>query len=373
MAEINNTEYKLLEAIKGFSEYIENNFQENASYYIKNFNEESLDNYKKMPKILNLVAYDSFKRYNKLKENVANMEKQIYNIWYLSQGEVFKDKQTIKTMLEDIEEGNLNQIIRDNIVGKGGASMVSNISPTLTVKVYNNNHEFNRGRNALNLLKEEKLKNDPKFKKHFVIIYGSFENNGPGFLMERMDITLDKYNFNDEGIRKVFIYLLEGLELLHSKGLAHTDIKPENIMKNKEDVFKFIDLDCITKKEDWKGCLTHFYADLHQSRDEMGYSYSLENMLAADLYKLGLSILNVLTPDNIINDFFDEKYRPPSRIILLKPDQVKEYLEFYDRQIAILKNYGYSDELIQVLSSFVLDPPEKRMSIENAIQKLKLL
>mmetsp|Transcript_40444 Transcript_40444/g.35897 ORF Transcript_40444/g.35897 Transcript_40444/m.35897 type:complete len:145 (+) Transcript_40444:423-857(+) len=55
---------------------------------------------------------------------------------------------------------------------------------------------------------------------------------------------LDKKKLNDEDlIRTLFLDILNGLEYLHEQGIAHMDIKPENIVLGGDFNLKLIDFD----------------------------------------------------------------------------------------------------------------------------------
>jgi serine/threonine protein kinase len=56
-------------------------------------------------------------------------------------------------------------------------------------------------------------------------------------------LMIEKVPFDDKLVRTYFHQLIEGLEFLHSKGIAHLDIKPENLLLGNNFQLKIADFD----------------------------------------------------------------------------------------------------------------------------------
>mmetsp|Transcript_12192 Transcript_12192/g.10495 ORF Transcript_12192/g.10495 Transcript_12192/m.10495 type:complete len:138 (-) Transcript_12192:483-896(-) len=63
------------------------------------------------------------------------------------------------------------------------------------------------------------------------------------------EITTNETQFDDILTRTIFHRIVEGVEHLHQNGLAHLDIKPENIVLTKEFEPKIIDFDTVNGGE----------------------------------------------------------------------------------------------------------------------------
>jgi len=44
------------------------------------------------------------------------------------------------------------------------------------------------------------------------------------------DLIKNKYEFSEDNVRRIVYHLFETLKYLHTKGICHRDIKPDNIL-----------------------------------------------------------------------------------------------------------------------------------------------
>ena len=85
-------------------------------------------------------------------------------------------------------------------------------------------------------------------------------------------------------IRTYFRQLIDGIEYLHSKGIAHLDLKPENLLIGEDFLLKITDFDSSYSKGD-RGIIGKGTPDFRAP--EMG-SQTLELPFAADIYSAGI-------------------------------------------------------------------------------------
>jgi len=111
-------------------------------------------------------------------------------------------------------------------------------------------------------------------------------------LMEYIKTNL----FNEESVKELLFQLIDGLKELHSQNIIHRDIKPQNIMRTNDGVYKFIDFtnnkiytdDTITiSRIESKG---YTPPELMKERARIG-TYS-------DIYSLGMTLYRILSSKN---------------------------------------------------------------------------
>lgn len=83
-------------------------------------------------------------------------------------------------------------------------------------------------------ISEVKISKELSGLDHFPIVVDSFCKNNKGYLITQllpMDLfTLSQYRLSEGAIKKIFYQLCSAVSTMHSKNIAHLDIKPENIL-----------------------------------------------------------------------------------------------------------------------------------------------
>lgn len=132
-------------------------------------------------------------------------------------------------------------------------------------------------------------------------------------------VELDKL-INDNMIQtaddkmEIIQNLIDGLRQLHMLGVAHRDIKPDNILIDKETLnIKYIDFgfacygeSCITRKV--LGSPYYMAPELFYDRN--GIPYSLSELQKSDIWSLGITIFEVLTGNIYYEQFFGKYIYP---------------------------------------------------------------
>lgn len=107
---------------------------------------------------------------------------------------------------------------------------------------------------------------------------------------------------NEKLVRTLFLDMLNGVEYLHYQGIAHLDIKPENLVIGSDFNLKLIDFDLCYQEgdESLQGNGTKNYR-APELRD-----YSCENPDLADIYSMGV-ILFCLKSEGLCPHLEDEQ------------------------------------------------------------------
>ena len=193
--------------------------------------------------------------------------------------------------------------------------------------------------------------------------------------MEYLDrfISLSKYindmsiEFKIENIAIIINRICNAINYIHSKGIAHRDIKPGNIMINPNTLdIRIIDsryklntgkkhhtTEDINKLENNVNKIhivgTEDYMDVKlQIR---GYEYNINNLIKSDLWSLGITIFYCITCESLFDTFYNQIYYNEDQTIYgklwnsyFKHDNYKH--EEIDKKIKeiFIKNYEYGNK-----------------------------
>lgn len=129
---------------------------------------------------------------------------------------------------------------------------------------------------------------------------------------------LNKSPMTYETIKKLTDNLIEGLNDIHMTGVAHRDVKPENIMINPTNLdIKYIDfgLSCLTNNcyHQWRGGTLYYMSpELLITQgvniDMTRAPVSLPSWIKSDYWSLGITLLEVITKKLIMREYCKQKY-----------------------------------------------------------------
>jgi len=172
--------------------------------------------------------------------------------------------------------------------------------------------------------------------------------------------------FDDILARTFFQQLVEGVEYLHQNGVAHLDIKPENILISDNFILKIgdFDLSFITGDHSIRSMGTKCYRG-----PEIAYQHS-ENPFASDVYSLGILLFFLLThgeipsldTDNIGDEFIFQD--------VLQNNNRKYWREFA-RSVQVDSSYFNKD--FKILFERMVHPDQSKRATIEEIKKVEMV
>ncbi len=224
---------------------------------------------------------------------------------------------------------------------------------SLLLNSQNQREDFEYGRQQF--LEEARTLAEFVGSEHIVSIHNYFEANGTAyFAMEFVEgVNLKKYLERHGGplpiheANRILLPIMEALDWVHSKGIVHRDISPDNIMIRKDGDAKLIDFGAARystgeKSKSLDVVLKHGFAPMEQ------YSRRGRQGPYTDVYAMAATYYYAITgkaPADAADRFAGEELLPPSALgaeirkdteqVLMKalsmnvPDRYQRMSEFY--------------------------------------------
>ena len=206
--------------------------------------------------------------------------------------------------------------------------------------------------------KKLKLLNLKKARPYYVIDYFSGGN--------LVDYITTLNGFQEKYARLIFKKILEGIKFIHSRGLCHLDIKPENIVLTKEFKPIIIDYGLAEKYTDengnikplkiMKGTKMYICPEMYINKPYSG--------IKADIFSLGVFLFYLVTnqypfkKNSMINDELYSKIHQNNEI------SIQEYWN----KIQPLLNVELSDNFKKLyLQMVAFDPGERPQNIDEIL------
>lgn len=229
-----------------------------------------------------------------------------------------------------------------------------------------------------------RFENDEKLKgcKHNLIEFitsDKYNYDGIDYyfiLLKKMDMDLHNYLFQlKEGLtislykaKKIIYQIAKSLDCLHKLNYVYNDLKPDNILINKDGETRLTDFNCITKineNSSFKSCSTHTF----RSPEQINYSMYGNNPLI-DSWQLGLLILCILTKNTkSIVQLLSDKTGENDKYIInhLNKNQVNYYLSICQHHYTELKDKKEFNLLKNIIYRLLTKNINKRLSISKLL------
>ena len=203
------------------------------------------------------------------------------------------------------------------------------------------------------------------YHKNIVNLIHAFETDAHMFLVLEFCSMGDLYEairlgrgpLETEHVRALMLQLVDAVEFMHSKGLYHRDVKPENIFLTANGALKLGDFGLSTT-ETWthEACVgsDRYMAPEQYDPAEIGYSPA-----HADIWSIGICLLNIL--------FSRNPFVTPTESDLLFNDFVRDRNSLFD----IFPSMS-QDTFNILIHALAIDPTKRslfevRKAIENVI------
>lgn len=215
---------------------------------------------------------------------------------------------------------------------------------------------YNKGEGYL--YKEEDKSNSSNHKKKLVFftVIELAENK------ELFDyININKKGFGERISAQIFLKVLKGIQIMHARSIAHCDIKPENILLDKDFNIKIIDFGYSRIMNFSENKIKEFQGtDMYSSPETkiLDFNGNLKEFdpIKNDIFSLGvfLFVINFgLFPFAICNSY-DKLY---SHIV---HNDYDGYWKFFEK-------YNISEELKDLINHLICFNPNDRYSIEQIL------
>lgn len=178
-----------------------------------------------------------------------------------------------------------------------------------------------------------------------------------------LNLTMKKAFHSEAVIRTYFHQLIEGIEYLHSQGIAHLDLKLDNLVLGSDFKLKIIDFDQAQSLKDSKpkcgGSANYRPPEVIDKR--------CKNLGAVDVYSAGIILYTLIAREFPFHETIDSKGIRLQHFSTFVKDKTK----FWTLKAGRLQDKDvFGDELIELLNEMLEYDAEKRIKIED-IKKSK--
>lgn len=172
---------------------------------------------------------------------------------------------------------------------------------------------------ALNILKH---KNIVSLRKIYVY------KNVVLLVMEHIESTLLNYLRDFKSIKNLLLQLIDALEYIHSAGIIHRDIKPDNVLVSKDMVLKLADFGMCSINEKYpdncQGGLSTLGYKAPELFEETGYHDK-----TVDIYAFGIIVFEMITSRFLIYELNFSKHFTIQNLLLKNPIEFQKYVRSF--------------------------------------------
>ncbi|CAF1453379.1 unnamed protein product [Adineta ricciae] len=217
---------------------------------------------------------------------------------------------------------NVDDLDDTRVIGSGNFGVVYEVTlrrETRTIRMAlkclehrRDRHGYSSANNEWEILKTI----GPDKNPHIIEYYGAMINSSINYMciwMELMDTSVKNFYVTMHSlgeppraqleffIRRVAHHITSALWFLETKNLLHRDVKPANMLVNKENV--------VVKLCDFNICCRRSNSDLHQGSTHYQPPELKEAAIQNDMWALGISLLEIITNKHPFEDWPEDNNR----------------------------------------------------------------
>jgi len=170
-----------------------------------------------------------------------------------------------------------------------------------------------------------------------------------------LDIVLKGALNSETLVRTYFHQLIEGLEHIHSQGVAHLDLKLENLMIASDLKLKIIDFDQAQKLTD--EIITSAGTKAYRAPEVK--DGTCKDFIAADIFSAGVLLFTMMSQEFP----FKEASDPNKKDVRCYPTYLSNKKAFW-HTVSELKNI-FTQEFVDLINGMVHEDPSKRLTISE--------
>lgn len=202
------------------------------------------------------------------------------------------------------------------------------------------------------------------FHLNIVEAYESFEENNTAYIIlsfvegkTLLKLLQEQGSFEEARVNRYFIQIAEALRIIHANQILHRDIKPDNILINKQDIPVLIDFGAArefvpNKTQKHTRIVTEGYAPLEQ------YISDAKRNASTDLYALCASMYELLTGElpASATERISTETLVPLRQLVPHISPLTEQVISTGMKIRVEERFQTADELIDALKGKFVSP-----------------
>ena len=172
------------------------------------------------------------------------------------------------------------------------------------------------------------------------------------------DLTMNYALLGEKMIRTYFHQLIEGIDYLHSKKIAHLDIKPDNLLLGEDYHLKIADFD-LAQKIDEKRLVSR---GTENYRAPEVWNGKCRNFIAADIYSAGICLYVLLTE---AFPFIEETVENEAKLVQYDIFQNKNKLFWSENEQLFENEIKLTPNLRDLLNRMWIKDPSQRITIHE--------
>jgi len=171
-------------------------------------------------------------------------------------------------------------------------------------------------------------------------------------------INSSKIRFEEKLVRTFFHQLIEGLEFLHTKGVAHLDLKPENLLLGQDFLLKITDFDQSYYHNDDK--VTSAGTAYHRAPEII--AQKCEDPKAADIFSAGI-LLFIFKTQGRLPQMEDQMYEGKHLLALMEA-RSEEFWDVHSKAIQ-RENDFFDSDFRELFLGMTRVNPKERFTIQD--------